>query len=120
MTDGPTGPDQATPQFRQSQGGPAEKLNTLLGFDVTKATRLTSEFFGEVVAEIAKERTDIAKGKAKELLTKAISLREQASKAGKDFAAQMKKFDKELTKVIGSVQGILDGRSPQEGDEEKE
>lgn len=96
---------------------PTGKLTKLLGFDPAKASRLTGVLYAEVVREISKERTDAAKAKAKDLLTKAISLREQAAQAEKKFRSEIQKFDKELAKVINSVQGILDGREPQaEGD----
>lgn len=98
------------PQAEPARNDPASRLTTLIGFDPTKATRLTTDLFASVVKEITDERTGVAKTKAKELLTKAIELRAQAAKARKDFDTQMKKFDKELGGVIGQIQQMLDGR----------
>ena len=99
-----------------------EKLTELLGFDPVKRSTLTQDLFKEVVSDISKDRIDKAKAQAKDLLTKALQLRDQKDKCEKDFAKEMKKFDKELGKVMNQIQGLLSGKEPQEegGEGEKE
>jgi hypothetical protein len=95
----------------------SEKLASLLEFDAAKRPTLTQELFGEVVKEIKEERAKDAKAKAKEQLVKAMQLREQMSKAEKDFNGQKQKMEKELGKVLNQIQGILSGKCPEENQE---
>ncbi len=97
---------------------PAGRLESIVGFDAAKPFRLGSEAFAEVLKELTKERADVAKGKAKELLSKALSLRESAAKAEREFLAAKKKFDKELGKLVAGIQSIVDGKPvPNDGDQ---
>lgn len=95
----------------------SEKLTEMLEFDAAKRPTLTQELFGEVVKEIREERVKDAKVKAKEQLVKAMQLREQMSKAEKDFNSQKQKMEKELGKVLNQIQGILSGKCPEENQE---
>lgn len=96
----------------------ADKLATLLEFDAAKHPTLTQELFGEVVKEIREERVKGAKIKAKEQLVKAMQLREQMSKAVKDFNGQQQKMERELGKILNQIQGILNGKCPDENQNE--
>lgn len=100
--------------------GPSEQLEELLTFDPSRPHRLEASAFGDVVAELAKERSDAAKARAKDLLTQAIKLRETHAKAEREFNGASKKFNKELGKVINQIRALANGRDPVEGDENKE
>lgn len=89
------------------QSGP-ERLEALLGHNPSKD--LTGgNILQEAMEEIKKERTVEAKKKAKELLTKAIELHQSITKADQEWCGKISKFNKELGKVLGSLDRFANG-----------
>lgn len=100
-----------------------ERLDNLLDFDVTKKPSLTQELFGEIVKDLKDVRYETAKAAAREQITKAIELREKMYRVEKEFEAQKNKFNKELGKLLNSIESRLEGRessAPEQNDESKE
>jgi vacuolar-type H+-ATPase subunit I/STV1 len=96
----------------------AEKLQKMLGFDPDKKTNITQDALSEAVKEINEERIKEVKARAKELLIKAMQLREQKVKLDREYNQQSGKFDKELGKILKQIEGALSGKSQDEIDEE--
>ncbi len=100
-----------------------EKLADMLEFDPAKRPTLTQDVFSEVLKEIKEERAKVAKTQGKELIVKAMALRESMAKAKKTFEAEYNKNEKELGKIINQIQSNLSGKAPdetQECEEKKE
>jgi hypothetical protein len=95
------------------------KLNDLLGFDAGKKDQITSDAFKEVVAEIQAERQKVIKEKAKAQLIRAIEMRDQKEKTDREYAAQSKKWDKEMGKLLRGIESMLTGKPVEEDKEEK-
>jgi hypothetical protein len=98
----------------------ADKLTDMLKFDAGKRQTLTQDVFADVVKEINEERVKVVKTQAKEQLVKAMGLREQMTKAKKEFESQHKKMEKELGKILNQIQGILSGKEETEEEDSKE
>lgn len=97
----------------------SERLEKLVDFDVTRRPTLTRDLFQEIVGDLKKERYEKAKTAAREQLVKAIELREKMHKVKREFEAQEKKFEKELGKLLNSVEASLEGSNvPPETDSE--
>jgi hypothetical protein len=95
-----------------------QKLSKMLGFNPDKKSNITQDALTEAVKEINEERIKEVKVKAKDLLIKAMQLREQKVKLDRDYAGQSKKFDKELGKILKQIEGALSGKTAEEIDEE--
>lgn len=99
-----------------------ERLVSLAGFDPAKQPKVTEQIFKEVMSDIQKERADKAKAKARELIVKALDLREQMAKAEREFAQQKAKFEKELGKILNQLEQDLNqaagGQPPVEEEEQ--
>lgn len=103
-----------------AQGNSAERLEKLIGFDAAKRLNVTKELFGELVDDIKKERLEKAKISAREQLVKAIELREQMVKVEKEFENNRRKFEKELGKLLNSLEASLNGQQPPTEEEPQE
>ena len=96
------------------------KLTELLGFDPGKKDQITSEAFKEVVAEIQAERQKTIKEKAKTQLVRAMEMRDQKEKTDREYAAQSKKWDKEMGKLLKGIESMLTGKPIEEEGEKKD
>ncbi len=80
-----------------------EKLLELAGFDPAKKPGLTEEILGEALKEVQELRKQEALNRARDLIKKAVELRQQAYRAEQDFNKQKKKFDEELGKLLNQL-----------------
>jgi hypothetical protein len=87
------------------------QLTTLLQFDPIKEPGITPDAFSEVLAEIARDRQEKAKAKAREVITKAVELRKQMANARREFEKQEREFNKELGKLLNHLQTAVNGRT---------
>lgn len=92
------------------------KLNEMLGFDASKHTPLGS-VLGDALKEVNEERAEKAKEECKKVVLEAIGIAEQAKQAERQFFSAQKKFDKQLGKLMGRLQG---GQRQQEQEDEDE
>ena len=83
-----------------------QKLNDLLGYDPIKSA---SPVFTEVAAELAKERAEEGKKRAKELILKAIELRRAFDSKEREFRKLQEKFDKELGQIMRQIDAAQRG-----------
>ena len=90
----------------------SERLEELLGHNPSKQLA-GNLILQEAMAEIQQARREDAKKKAKELLTKAIDLHQSITKADQEWRSKINKFNKELGKVLGSLDRFANGE--QEG-----
>lgn len=88
-----------------------DRLSKVLGYDPARQTG-TGEVFQAALKEIQEDRDKAVKEKAKALLTQAIDLRCKMDEARRQFTSQEKKFDKELKKLLGRIEGFAKGESP--------
>ena len=72
----------------------------------------------EALGEISKERAEKRKEAAKELIRKALDLKDQMNASRKEFEGKSKKFDKELGKVMNRLQNMAKGKPLDAGDED--
>jgi hypothetical protein len=80
-----------------------EKLLALTGFDPAKRPSLTDDILQEALKEVQESRKMEALEKARDLIKKAVALREQAYKAEQEFGKQRRKFDDELGKLLSQL-----------------
>lgn len=95
----------------ETSGSQVEKLTQVLGFDPAKQPAPTKELLSEALGEITQERTKKAKDRAKELLTRLIGLREEFAKAQQAFRKAEDQFQKEVAKVLRSVEALTRGEA---------
>ena len=93
-------------------GEQIDKLTAVLGFDPAKKPSATGELMKEVLEEVGKERREQAKARAKELLTKAMNLREEFARADKTYNDAKGKFQKELGKMLRGIEALTKGEEP--------
>ncbi len=74
----------------------------------------------EALEEISKERAEKRKEAAKELIRKALDLKEQKDKAKKEFLAKDKKWEKELGKVMSRLERMAQGKPLDDDDDDEE
>lgn len=74
----------------------------------------------EALKEVAKEDTETRKGKAKEMIRKAVDLKRQMDEAERTFTAQKKKFDKELGKTLQRLANMSNNKPLDEGVDDKD
>ena len=84
-----------------------DKLTSLIGFDPAKEARTAPTAYQEVLAEITRERQDKAKAKTKEILLKAMDLRQKNANTVREFNKQQEAFEKELKKLLSQLQQSL-------------
>ena len=114
---------QAQSQPSGQQGNPLgeqiAKLTDILGWDPGRSPAPTAALLKQALDEINKERTEKALGMAKEKLQKAIQLREEFAKTERQFNQAKQQFQKELGKILKSVEALSKGEPEQEAEEPK-
>lgn len=73
----------------------------------------------EALKEVAKEDTETRKGKAKEMIRKAVELNRQMEEAERTFNSQKKKFDKELGKTLQRLNNMANNKPLEDGVEKE-
>lgn len=74
----------------------------------------------EALSEVSEERAGKRKDAAKELIRKALDLKEQKDKAKKEFLAKDRKWEKELGKVMGRLENMAQGKPLDSGEDDEE
>jgi Sec-independent protein translocase protein TatA len=87
-----------------------DRLKNVLGFDPAQGTGSSAGAFKDALAELQAERDAENKVKAKDLLKKAMELRTKMDKAKKEFASQESKFEKELGKLLKTIEAMASGQ----------
>lgn len=95
-------------------------LREMLGFDPTSEMSVSASVLGDAIKELQEERAAKVKAKAKEQLQKAIELQVKMKQAKKEFDGQTKKFEKELGKVMRSLEAMAKGEELPPEDDKKE
>lgn len=96
------------------------RLAQLLEFDPGKEPGITKDAFADVLKELAEERREKAKAKAREVIVKASELRKKMVAARREFDKQEAAFNKELGKLLGQLQAAVNGKpQPPEGQEDQ-
>jgi hypothetical protein len=106
-------------QNNQGHGGNIDRLTRILGYDPSKGGSVSGAFT-DALKEIEEERAKETKAKAKDFLVKAIDLRRKMAETERQFASQKKKFDKELGKLLNSIEALSRGQEPQVDSEQQE
>jgi hypothetical protein len=88
-----------------------ERLTTILGFDPAKSG---GSILKEALDEVNKKRAEAHRAKAIALIEQAIDLRQKFDEAERKFNAEKKKFDKELGRLVGRIEAMQGGKSPQQ------
>lgn len=84
-----------------------ERLQKLAGFDAAKGLNLSTDLFQEVLEEVTAGRREEAKNKARELITEALSIREQMVKAERAFKNSQNKFNETLGKLLNRIESQM-------------
>lgn len=87
---------------------PAARLTTALGFDPTKNTA-SAEVFKAALSRVTAKRAEAQEAEAVVLIEKAIALQGEMAKQERAFAAQKAKFDKELGKLLRTIEAMSKG-----------
>lgn len=96
-----------------------ERLTKVLGFDPAK--NAGGGVFAKAMDEVKKKREEAALSKATALIEQAMDLRQKMDDAERAFNVQKKKFEKELGKLVGRIEGLAGGKTPAQIEaEEKE
>lgn len=91
------------------------KLNALL-----QPHRKELDAMSQALQEVAAEEAQLKVGKIKELIRKAQEIKQAADALDKQYKSQRKKFEKELGKVMSSLERFARNEpEPEEGEEEK-
>jgi len=85
-----------------------EKLLQITGFDPAKKPSITNNILKKAMAELEAARENEALDRARDILKKAVELRQQAFKAEQDFNRNKKKFEDELGKLISQLHAALE------------
>lgn len=93
---------------QQQQESAQHRLNKILGFDAAK-NKAGSGVLSEALAAIQAERDAANKVKAQELIKKAIECSEKMEEAKTQFSSAMSKSEKELGKLISSIESLGGG-----------
>lgn len=72
----------------------------------------------EALKEVSQEDAETRKGKAKEMIRKALELKRQMDEAERQFNSQKKKWDKELGKTLQRLQNMASNKPLDEGVEQ--
>jgi hypothetical protein len=97
-----------------SESSNASRLDELLKPHMQECNVLT-----DALKEVAQEDAKSRLAKAKEMIRKAMDLKQQMDEAERTFVAQKKKWDKELGKAVSRLQNMANNKPIDEGLEEK-
>lgn len=95
---------------QNNKATPVMQLEAILGFNPAKEPGVSKSAIDDVVAELAKERSEKAKQVAKGFITQAIGLAQQRAKVVREFNKQVEQFDKEIQKIMNRLRAAVDGR----------
>jgi len=93
----------------------SQKLDDLLGKGLPPEV---SDIVGQAIKEVNDEQSAKKLEACKELLRSAIELEDQKKSAERRFQSEIKKFDKQLGKLINRIKGMMSGKTPEQMDEE--
>lgn len=93
-----------------SDNNSTQRLVNLLGFDPARRPSATQELLKEVLGDLNKERSEKAKELVKAQLAEAVQLREQMHRLESEFNKNRAKFDKQLGKILNSLESALRGQ----------
>ena len=94
----------------QAQGKNIERLTKILGYDPAKQHG-GAGVFTEALKELQEESDKQVKEQAKGLLAKAIDLRRKMNERVRTVNSEVKKFDKELGKLLNKIEAFSKGSS---------
>lgn len=97
-----------------------QRLVNLMGFDPAKRQGATQDLLKEVLGDLTKERAEKAKELVKAQLAEAVQLREQMHRLDSEFNKNRAKFDKQLGKILNSLESALRGQPVVEETEQTE
>lgn len=92
------------------EGKNIERLTRILGYDPVKQHG-GPNVFGEALKELQEESDKQVKEQAKGLLAAAIDLRKKMNERQRTVQSEVKKFDKELGKVLNKIEAFSKGSS---------
>jgi hypothetical protein len=90
-----------------------ERLVKRMGFDPASRPSASEDLLKEVLGELNKERQDKAKVALKVTLEEAVKLREEMNKVDKQYNQTRANFNKQLGKLLNSLENSLRGRQQQ-------
>jgi hypothetical protein len=79
-----------------------------LGINLKSSGRLSETIFDQVKADIQKEKDEAAKVKAKDIITKAVTIYADAQKTEREFKKAMERVSKELGGLFNNLNQVLD------------
>ena len=94
------------------------RLESMIGFDCTKEAP-TKEAFSKALENITKKRNEKLQTRVEEQLERAMGLAQQKAKNDKEYRQQDQKWNKEMGKVLTSLQAMSTGKEPPPPEEEK-
>lgn len=97
----------------------AQTPNTSKLDDLLKPHQTEFNVLQEALKEVAKEDSESRKGKAKEMIRKALDLKRQMDEAERQFNSQKKKWDKELGKTLQRLSNMANNKPLDEGVEKE-
>lgn len=101
-----------------------KRLVERMGFDPAARPSASEGLFKEVLDELQKERDLKAKAALKTQLEEAVKLREEMRRIDNEYKKQSSNFNKQLGKLLNSLEGSLRGRQhteePSEGEGQQE
>ena len=99
------------------QGSIIDKLDDALGFNSGEKS-VGASVFKTALGKVQKKRDEANEGRAVELIEKAITCRDKFDDVRRQFKSQEKKFEKELGKLVKSIESMAKGQKPQEENQE--
>lgn len=90
-------------------GSNVEKLVNLFGGeDPVKKPSITEDILSEALQDFKKARRDEALSRARDVIKKAVELREQKHKLDQEYNKQSKKFEDELGKLLSQLRANVE------------
>lgn len=87
----------------------ANRLTKIFGRDPAKPHTVTSDMLQEVMKGLDEADREAAKEKATALLTQAVELRKKKVNCVREHTGQIKKFDKEMGKLLNRIESMVQG-----------
>lgn len=100
-------------------GANVQKLAEVLKFDPTVES-FNGDILAEALKEITEERNKKIKVKAKEQISRAMELNSNMKKLKNQADAEIKKFDKELGKIMNQIRATMEGKTIEEATDEED